>query len=86
MNMSMSMKQLLTFLFVLFRIQATYSSKIVTGVDLLAEMAQLQESLTRLQKLLNDQSVEADQELVNKAAKVFRRARWMIHSSNHEIE
>ena len=80
------MKQLITVLFALFRIQIACSSNIVTGVDLLSEMAQLQESLTRLQKLLNDKSVEADEELVNKAAKVFRRARWMIYSSNHEIE
>jgi hypothetical protein len=61
------------------------SSKIVTGIDLLSEMTQLQESLTRLQTLLTDKSVGEDEEIMNKAAKLFRRARWLIYSSNHEI-
>jgi hypothetical protein len=79
------MRQLATLILALLPLQVSSSSKIATGIDLLSEMSQLQESLTRLQTLLNDKSVEEDEELMNKAAKLFRRARWLIYSSNHEI-
>ena len=77
--------RLRTLMAALLPLQISCSSKIATGIDLLSEMSQLQESLTRLQTLLNDKSVEEDEELMNKAAKLFRRARWLIYSSNHEI-
>ena len=77
--------KLLTLLLALLPTQITCSSKIATGIDLLSEMSQLQESLTRLQTLLNDESVGENEEIMNKAAKLFRRARWLIYSSNHEI-
>lgn len=79
------MRQLAILILALLPLQVSSSSKIATGIDLLSEMTQLQESLTRLQTLLNDKSVEEDEELMNKAAKLFRRARWLIYSSNHEI-
>jgi hypothetical protein len=60
------------------------SSDIATGLDLLDEMSQLQRSLERLQSLLNTESVKQDEEIKKKAAKLFRRARWLIYSSSHD--
>eukprot|EP00804_Cyclotella_cryptica_P015978 CCRYP_004143-RA/>CCRYP_004143-RA protein AED:0.33 eAED:0.33 QI:124/1/1/1/1/1/3/89/304 len=61
-----------------------HSSNIAKDHDLVSEMAQLQNSLTRLQSLLNDASVGENEEIMKKAEKLFRRARWLIFSSNHE--
>jgi hypothetical protein len=79
------MKLLNTLLAILPIQTACADSKIASGIDLLSEMSELQESLTRLQTLLNDKAVAQDKELVNKSAKLFRRARWLIYSSNHEM-
>ena len=61
------------------------NSNVATGLELLYEMKQLQSSLHRLQMLLENAGIEGNHELMNKAAKAFRRARWLVHASNHEM-
>jgi hypothetical protein len=57
---------------------------VATGPDLINEMKALHSSLTNLQRLLESASVEGDTELMQRSAKFFRRARWLIYASQHE--
>jgi hypothetical protein len=61
-------------------VHTSNSNQLATGLSLLNEMKLLQESLSNLQVLLQDEVIRNDEEVMNKAAKLFRRARWLVYS------